>query len=1119
MKRVSRVSVGFLVLMLAASHGWAQNTAQINGTVADSSGAILPGVTVIAIQTETGFRREAVTDGTGSYSLTNLPIGPYRLEASLSGFKAYAQTGIVLQVGSNPVVAVTMQLGSLEETVSVEAAASLIETRSPAIGSVIDSERIEALPLNGRNPTELIVLAGAAVDAGNVTTSTPSSRGIAVAGGQAFGVSYLLDGASHNNVLDNLNLPLPFPDALQEFRVETSAQNAQNGVHAGGTVNAVTKSGTNLFHGDLFEFTRHHRFNATSPFAARNPATGTRFGDGLVRNQFGGTMGGPVVRNTLFFFGAYQGTRATETPADLVAFVPTAAMLAGDFTQFASAACNARGNVTLAAPFANNRIDPALFSPAAVRVAKLLPPATDPCGRATYSRSIEPTNWQSIGKADWQITQNHSLFGRYMATADFFAAPYKGPGDKGPGGNVLVTALGGRDNLVQSVALGDTMVVSNTVVNNLRAAYNRTHVRRSHADFFGPQDVGVNAFSYLGHYMIATVTGGFALGGGTQSLAFFNTHTYSLADDVTMIRGNHQWGFGASAALSDWQTQNNVRSPGISSFDGGVTGLGLADFMVGRLMEYRQSEPHTLDATQTYIGVYGQDTWKASNRVTVNYGLRWEPWFPQQHLNNGIYNFSPEGFRSGKRSTVYQQAPPGFTYPGDPGFPSQAGMNTSWLNVNPRLGLAWDPSGDGRMSVRAGYGLNSDFITGAFHFNAGSAAPFGQEIRLIRPSVGTFDDPFRGSGIVNPYPLVLTPTSPFAPNGPFLQTPRDLRTTRVHAWNASVQRQIGENMAVSVSYLGNRMMNVWGEVTGNPGGIPAGASATGPCTLNTFTGPQTFANCSQAPLDTRREITQTDPVVGRPIGFLDYFTDVGWQQYHGMLFSFQKRAANGISTSANYTWSTCEGLINQGGGPLNNGTGYMVPVSLINPPADAKARFETDRGPCDNSPTHIFNLTASVATPEFAASVARVLASGWRLSGIFRASSGSRLTIFSGLDRALTGNPAVQRANQVLDNPNGDRTLTSWFNPAAFAQPALGTFGTSGRNAYQGPGSRTMDLSLVRSFQFLKTQRLEARVEAFNALNWFRWGNPITAINNANFGRILTAGDPRVMQFAVKYHF
>jgi hypothetical protein len=283
-------------------------------------------------------------------------------------------------------------------------------------------------------------------------------------------------------------------------------------------------------------------------------------------------------------------------------------------------------------------------------------------------------------------------------------------------------------------------------------------------------------------------------------------------------------------------------------------------------------------------------------------------------------------------------------------------------------------------------------------------------------------------------------------------------------------------------------------------------------------GVQTYPNCSAAPLDVRRELTQANPAVGQYIGYLDWVTDAGWQAYHGMLLSFQRRSTGGISTSANYTWSTCEGLINQGGGPLNVGTGYLMPISLINPPANVDPILEIDRGPCSNSRRHIFNMTASVETPEFSSSAMRVIASGWRLSGVYRAMTGSTLNIETGLDRALTG-MQDQRPNQILDDPYGDKTVNNWLNPRAFEQPALGTHGNARRNGYEGPGRQVVDLSLVRTFRFRGTHALEARLESFNAFNWFLLNNPNTTLNNANFGRILSAADPRIMQFALKYAF
>jgi hypothetical protein len=1106
------LNAGVLILLATAVAYGQGATAQISGTVKDTSGGVLPGVDVTVTQTATGLTRSAVTDEGGNYTLTNLPIGPYRLEAKLSGFRTFVQTGITLTVNANPVLNVEMALGDLTETVSVEAATPLVETRSPSIGTVIDNEKVEELPLNGRNPVELIQLAGAAVPQPNLNSSSRSMQGgqaIAVAGSPSFGIAYTLDGANHNNAYDNLNLPLPFPDAMQEFRVETSAQNAQNGFHSGAAVNVATKSGTNLFHADVFEFYRNHRFNATNPFNAVDPATGERRDDGLKRNQFGGTMGGPIKTDRMFFFGAYQGTITSDRQSDRLTFVPTAAMLAGDFTTIASEACRTQGNLALPAAlgFAGNRIDPSLLSPAAVAIAKRLPAANDACGRTSFSTPRDIDEKQAIGKIDYNLGPNHSIFGRYIGTTYFYEPPF-GKTD----GNVLSTILGGRDNLAQSLAVGDTRVLSNTTVNNLRFSFNRTAIHRTGQDFFGVKDVGINTYSYTPEYMLLNVSNAFSLGGGTESEATFKTNTTSIGDDLTMIRGNHQWGFGTMLSYWNSLSKANVRSPGTFSFDGSATGLAMADFLLGRLAGtngFIQSAPNTLDMEQWYFGVYMQDVWKLRPTMTLNYGLRWEPWFPQQQRNGAIYHFDTARYLAGTRSAEFPNAPPGFTYPGDDGFANgNAGMEKDWTAFAPRVGFAWDPKGDGKQSVRVGYSLGNEFVNGQFYINTANAPPWGSEVRL---NGGLLDDPFRTTGVANIFPVTFDKNAAFSLNGPYLVPPADLKNTKVHAWDTSDQKQIGSDDAVSASYLGNYTVNLWDVVTGNPG-IPMG---TGPCTLQTATGPRTFANCSVGTLDFRRALTLADPAKGQYISNLDYFTDHGTSLYNGLLVSWQHRAGRNFSSNINYTLSKCTGFPSQGGTTPNVASGYMIPVPLINPPANGDELLDQDKGPCDWDRRHVFNATASVQSPESWG----VAGSGWRLSGILRAFSGGAFSVTTGTDRALTGNPGQQRVNQVLDDPYGAKTVDNWLNPAAFAQPAFGAFGNSGRNAYRGPGQKVVDLSLVRSFRFSQTHRIEARLETFNAFNWFRKNNPVSNLTSTTFGRVTTAGDPRIMQFALKYSF
>jgi len=345
MKRIT------VMLFLGCAVVFAQSTAQISGTVKDQSGAVLPGAGVTVTQTDTGIARTAVSDESGSFFLPNLATGPYKIEVALPGFRTFVQTGIVLQVNSSPVINAVLTVGQVSEQIQVEANAALVETRNIGVGNVIETERILDLPLNGRNAVELVVLSGAAVQTGTSTNYSNLRGGvsISVAGGPSFGTSYLLDGAMHNNPYDSNNLPLPFPDALQEFKVETGGLSAQNGLHSGAAVNAVTKSGTNEFHGSLFEFVRNYKFNARNYFAASR--------DTLKRNQFGGTIGGPILRNKLFFFGALQSTITRQDPSDTISYVSTAQMLSGDFTTVTSPQCRTTGQLLLRDPFVNNKID------------------------------------------------------------------------------------------------------------------------------------------------------------------------------------------------------------------------------------------------------------------------------------------------------------------------------------------------------------------------------------------------------------------------------------------------------------------------------------------------------------------------------------------------------------------------------------------------------------------------------------------------------------------------------------------------------------------------------------------------------------------------------------------
>ncbi len=646
-------------LSLTCSNLWAQATAQITGTVHDPSGAVLPGVDIKATQTATGITRSTISNETGTYVLANLPLGPYRLEAALTGFRTFVQTNIVLQVNSNPTINITLDIGQVAESVEVQANAAQVETRSTAVGIVIENQRILELPLNGRQVTDLIMAAGGAVQNGvadNKGWQGSASAGlISIAGGQDFGVGYTLDGAMHSDVQEGNALPLPFPDALQEFKVESSGGTASSGMRSGGAVAAVTKSGTNEIHGDAFEFVRNYDFNARNFFASRR--------DSLKRNQYGGTLGGPIVKDKLFIFGGYQGTRTRSDPTGVISFVPTQQMLAGDFTGITSPACNGGRQITLRGPFSNNRIDPSTFDKPALKVASMLPAATDACGTLNWGAVQKSNEYQIVDKVDYQINSKHSIFGRNIFTTFQVPIPYDLSG-----GNLLTTTVSGWDNLAQSYAFGDTYLLSPSTVNALRLTVNRTAAHRLGASFFGPQDIGVNAHSSPLHAMNVTVRGSFQVGNGSFSDATFRTTSYQMSDEVNVIKGNHQFAFGGIVA--DWRENNysHTSSLGAYTFDGSITGLALADFLTGNLATLNiGSETHWSDR-EAYVLGYAQDVWKVTPKFTASYGLRWEPSFPLALTQGAIYGFSQDRFNRGIVSQVFTNAPPGLYFPGDPGF-------------------------------------------------------------------------------------------------------------------------------------------------------------------------------------------------------------------------------------------------------------------------------------------------------------------------------------------------------------------------------------------------------------------------------------------------------------------
>jgi hypothetical protein len=1063
-------------IFVISSSLWAQgSTSQITGTIRDSSGSAVPGAQVRATQTATGLDRTVVAGSDGTYSIPNLPVGPYRLEITKEGFNVYVQSGIVLQVDSNPEVNPVLQVGTVNQQIIVEAAAAMVETRDTGVSQVIDNKRVVELPLNGRQATQLVLLSGAAVQM--PPTNINSLRNfptisIQIAGGLTGGTTYTLDGGSYNDPINSLNLPLPFPDALQEFKVETSALLARNGQHAGGAVNAVTKSGTNQFHGNAFEFLRNGVFDARNFFA---PARDT-----LKRNQFGGTIGGPILKNKLFFFTGYQGTENRTAPATNTAFVLTPAALAGNFSILTSPACNSGKQVTLHGPFVNNQVSPSLFNSASVKYARYVPISSDPCGKVLYGVPANSSEREVPARVDYLLNDKNTLWARYYFANNSQPSFYDGK-------NGLLTTQPALLERSQSIVLGYSYVISPTTVNSFRGTLNRTHAQRTPPPFINPTDAGINVTNLAPDHTDLGVSGYFNFGGAW--LGHWNSTGFQFADDMDFTRGAHEIVFGGNWIHEILNVSNAYYANGTFQFDGTATGNALADFMLGDLDSFTQQQGQQLAARHNYIGLYVQDTWKINPKLTLNAGLRWEPYLPPRNAHDWVETFDMNRFLQNQHSQVYVNAPAGLTFPGDAGYPGHS-MTDQMLGLfAPRAGLSWDPRGDGRTTLRASYGIFNDQAHLLYNIGTSNNPPWGNAVTLPSPA-GGFQNPWLGYPGGNPFPLQLDKNFQFTDYAAYnIVYPRYAHPPYMQQWNVTFQKQIGAEWLLSASYLGNSLTHLWLAGNINPTLYVPGTCGSGPCSSS--------GNANQ-----RRFFSTLNPAQAVYYGALPLLDDGGTGTYNGLLLSLQRRLSKNVSALVNYTWSHCidEGEINS-----DQPNSYRVSFNR-----------NLDRANCDSDRRQIFNLSMVAYSPNSLPGFFGKLAEAWQLSPIIQAQSGGYFSITSSRNSALFDGALPV---QIGDSKVSDSNIQQWFNPSTFVLNAPGQQGNAGRNNIVGPGIITVNVALVRSFPVTERQRVEFRAEAFNLLNHANFNNPNASIGSTTFSKVSTAADPRILQFALKFVF
>jgi hypothetical protein len=1114
---IDRLSVSAAVLfgigaLLSGVRLNAQTTAvaQVSGTVTDSSGAAVANAAVTMTETDKGLVRSTTTDTSGQYVLANLPVGPYRLEVKFSGFKNYVQTGIVLTVNNNIQIDVPMQVGSFSERVEVTASASLVETKESSVSSVISERSINDLPLNNRQATQLILTLGAAVyaDGGDTGSKTFwNATRISVAGGQGNGTAYLLDGADATDGMSNVNMPFPFPDALQEFSIETSAVSSRFGTHPGATVNVVTKSGSNQFHGNLFEYIRNGDLDARNFFS-------TTGADSLKRNQFGGTAGGKIIKDKLFYFGGYQGTRNRSNPPQSTTHIPTLAMLSGDFSTIASAPCGKAVqliNPNGGAPFAGNQIPTSLLNSVAVGVTKYLPSsAANPCGQVTFGVPATGDSNEYIGRADYIINEKHTLYGRYYA--DHWQNPPVFDGT-----NLLTTTSPGNFELAQEATIGDTYTFGPGTLNSFHAGFNRIRDNRGPTNFpINWTQLGSQMYSAVPNFLlISAMTGGFTTFCGTCAPGHFNYNGFQLADDVDIIRGRHQMAFGINLVRIQNNTISGFDENGAPTFNGSFTGLGMADFLLGRMSDFIQTNATPDDLRQWVMSIYAQDSFKISSKFTVNFGVRWEPMFadPDKYLRGT--SFSQSAFLANQVSTVHPTAPPGLFFPGDPGIPA-ANWNGHYQNFAPRVGLVWNPHGDGRDTLRVGAAILYDSTETWFNERETTNPPYGNSIDV--GSTGTLTNPWLGYPGGNPFPQH---GNLFFPQfGTYINMPLNPKPTYVAQWNVTYQRQFKGNWLASISYLGNKTTHLWIAEERNPSEF----LGTAACTINGVN----YSTCSTGNSNQRRLLYLAKPATGGSYASIDTSDDGAIARYQGLLVSLSHRFSHNFQVNTNFTDSYCV-------------SDYDFGAALAGSTNSQIFNRHADFGPCISDTRYNFNLSG-MAQSAFHTTNALLnhLVNNWQLAPLLHASSGQTLNVTSGKDNSLTtlGN---DRPNQVLANLIPTNAICSsqsicvqYINPTGFVQNPIGTNGNVGRNSLRGPNNFSFDLSLSRTFKLNERLSLQARAEAFNILNHpnfvgafapagqpagATFGTLSTNLSSSNFGQVTGAYDPRILQFAMKVVF
>jgi hypothetical protein len=1068
---VAAISLVLLIVAGAPFEGRAQVNGSINGTLVDATQAAVPGAQLVLKNLQTGEKRQLNASEQGFFNFADLPRGEYNVSVNVPGFRELVIGPVVLTVGQQMTVHPVLEVGRASESIDVNASPPPVTTSTSSVSQLVDSKRIEQLPLNGRNALQLVSLLPGVVPAGNGGQFGAVQTTFSVSGGRNVDMNFTLDGGFNMNPFYGIANEYPNPDALEEFSATTRNFSAAFG-RGTSSVSAVTRSGTNSFHGTVFEFLRNTDLDSRPFFASIRSV--------FKRNQYGGTIGGPVIKNKLFFFGSYQGTKARGTPGDVRYQTLTLAQRTGDFSASKSIidpnnAVQFPGNIIPASrirPFANTFLQTELP----------LPNSGPNFYDFTPVGTMLDQN-QFIVKIDYSVSEKDKLTFRYF---------YNDVPQVGQASNVGTDWLDSYPTRFQNSTLGEDHLFSPSLINTFRLTYVRSAFGVIAKKDFSLTGIGLpislaNINSGFGLTAQATLNMSGYISADTGAPTRDIMPTQHVTDTLSWIKGRHSMSFGFELyhnrvnELQNWQSGGNIL------FNGSVTGDAAADMLLGKFYSLHQVTGLTSRLRQTLPSFFAQDDFKFSRRITINLGLRWEPYFGYVSENSQLMQFDP-----GKKSTAFPKAPAGLLYPGDNGLPASI-IGSRLNNFAPRAGLAWDVRGDGKTSIRAGFGVFWVPMTIGINLNRFTLIqPFTTDLTVFGGDAYNIfgGAPFNG---ISPFPRPSAADLNALKQADFVPTANEnsfglpFKTQQDYQWSFSIQQAIGNNAVLEANYVGSSSSHLFTTVEGNPAVYIPGQS--------------TVAN-TQA----RRMNPQ--------IGLINNTLSALSANYNSAQLSFNKRYSRGFTVLGSYTFSKALGI-----GTGSVGAGSNGPRNPNN--------YRMDYSALSLNRTHNFVTSALFDLPwgkSGSSAWRRYTVGGWQLSGILSAISGAPLTVLSGLDNSLTGigtDTADLIGNWQLD---GDRSkqdrMAKYFNTAAFKTNAAGTFGTSGINWLYGPGSWNIDMAATKTFQINEHNRLEFRSSYYNLLNHPNLGNPNTTLTNGAFGKITSmSNSPRVIELGLKFAF